>query len=140
MNRLDYELGFASAKNNYSNADGMGQYKACIVKCGVLHPFNQKKRQACQEGCGAQLQARQPTTTTLIAEQREAESDMAQQLGQQGLGVDLLEQEADKKAVTKTDSEPTKKAGLGTGAIVGISLGTLAILGTAAYFIFRNRA
>ena len=37
-------------------------------------------------------------------------------------------------------AEPTQKAGMSTGALVGVTLGGLAVLGTIAYLIFRKKS
>jgi len=137
MHRLDYELGLAS--DDYSNAGGSAQLVACNTKCVITHPFNKGKREACKVGCAAQFAVRQeavnPTPTPYVEPVPDYTAPPPlppppnpNPTGGVGTGGN-----------TGVGGTQSQKAGLGTGAIIGIVIGGVALLGIVGYLVLRKK-
>ena len=116
---------------DWNNADGIGRAKAaflaCNAKCNLAHPFNKSKRLSCRGKCEAAYSAKISYIDSNISQDSsaldEAESILAEEVVETN---------------QRSSEEETKKAGLGTGAMIGIGVGVL-VLVVGGILIMRKK-
>ena len=126
---------FKNADGEYSNAGG-------LFKGTVLDKKERARRRGRREARQDERQARRTERTMSTAEARrvkagaKATTAEGQKLAAESLGKESQSDIALAKAIS---SNPSEKKGLSTGAIVGIVIGSLALIGTVAYFVIKSK-
>ncbi len=116
---------------DWNNADGRGRAKAaflaCNAKCSVAHPFNKSKRLSCKGKCEAAYSAKISYIDFNSAPDSSAVEDSETMLAEEVA-----------ETTQRGSEEETKKAGLGTGAMIGIGVGVL-VLVVGGILIMRKK-
>tara|TARA_R110000822_G_scaffold109382_1_gene239176 strand:- start:195 stop:596 length:402 start_codon:yes stop_codon:yes gene_type:complete len=133
MNRIDYELGLMSSEEDFQNADGKALFLACTAGCIPKHPFNKGKREDCKAKCAAKFEVRQ--TDKKIFGANKTLRDRAAAAEEAAATVSAAE-EAEK--VSDNSDENVKDKGLSTGAMIGIGVGVLALVGIVVLIIKKR--
>lgn len=135
MNRIDYELGFASADGSWNNADGLGAAKAvlvgCNTKCNAAHPFSRTKRDACKAKCTAVYNAKiNMINATRTAVESATDAALTQQMG--NIATEIIPSPPpapnDSTKVSEEVIVEEGKSGMSTGMKVGIGVGVIALI------------
>ena len=130
MNRIDYELGLMSSEEDFQNADGKALFLACTAGCIPKHPFNKGKREDCKAKCPAKFEVRQ--TDKKIFGANKALRDRA------AVAAETAVATAEAEKVSDNSDENVKDKGLSTGAMIGIGVGVLALVGIVVLIIKKR--
>jgi hypothetical protein len=130
MNRIDYELGLMSSEEDFQNADGKALFLACTAGCIPKHPFNKGKREDCKAKCAAKFEVRQ--TDKKIFGANKALRDRA------AVAAETAVATAEAEKVSDNSDENVKDKGLSTGAMIGIGVGVLALVGIVVLIIKKR--
>jgi hypothetical protein len=140
MHQVDYQLGLsASSEDEYLNGDGsaIALRHACGLKCNISHPFNKSRRLACKDKCDSKFAVRLDTGKTFgINQIMSAQEEEAAYAAEEE--AVLMEMQAAQAALVQSQSKAPsggsdrgsdeKKAGLGTGAMIGIGVGVIVLV------------
>ena len=143
MNPFDYYIR-SSEEESWNNATGAAALlTACNTKCNLIplkperNAFRRRKARvsSCKDVCRSKFEARTDTYIATPTTQKVMEAAQGQQQGAQGLDSAIVQYEDAASSVTKTEAS---KAGLSTGAMIGIGAGVVAVILLGAVLLRRK--
>ena len=146
MHQVDYELGLNSSEEEWNDATGAAALRAsCRLGCNGKHPFNRGRRDACKAACDQRYEVRMETGKTwgvrkeISGREAQAAAAAEEAAAAAAAAEEAAQIQAKSGLVQGGASGGAKKAGLGTGAMIGIGAGVLAILVMGVLLIRKNK-
>jgi hypothetical protein len=128
---------FKNADGDYSNAGGLLRKFKKATKGSILDKNERARRRGRREARQDERQARKTERVMSKSQARTTKAD-AQKLASESLGKESQSDIALAQALSQP-VKPVEKKGLSTGAIVGITLGGLAVVGIITYFVIKSK-
>ena len=133
MHQIDYELGLASEEEEWDNAEGRGKAQVaragCMTGCRLKHLFSKAKRKTCDRACDAKYQSKIAAIDSAYDWVEPDLTDTAISIGRPNLQTPS----------NGGNGATEKKEGLGTGAMIGIGMGVLALIMIGGFMIMRKK-
>lgn len=131
--------GCNSCGGNYSSATGgdRAKFEICVGKCGVLHPFNKTKREACTNECKSK-HGISTISDYVTAGQTPAVTQQIKDKLPDSLGGNKPTNTNTAPDKTGETTDPAKLVSLSPNMKIGLAVGGVAVLGLIIFLVRRR--